>query len=817
MRRSPTRASLPAMLSFALAFSGLVAAPAAAAPGCEDQTELESLQSQVEEALGQGAACDEGAVTASADSPPSVATYTWSPNMTPLGYSERTVPTSGTGSSQYNSDLAFWGDLAFQGTYDGFRIIDVADPANPTQLVNYAGCAAGQGDVVVWNNLLVRSWDAPASGTATCGGVVVGSGFEGVHLFDISNPSSPVFLGGVRMASNTTPAGCGSHTATILPDPDRGNIYLYVGGSSGTCTGIDIVRVPIADPASAVYLRRATAGRACHDNSVILGGVNLAACAGGNGFSVLGFDPSLDPDALGGVANPTLVYSKMVTGVTIGHSATFTYDGGVLVFGHEPGGGSQAQCQSTSTTVNRSIYFFDPLTGDPLGSFVHPRPQTSNENCTWHNFNIVPSERAHVFVSGNYQSGISVVDFSNPAAATEIAYADPAPLSDTSLILGGDWSSYWYDGIIYESDIRRGLTTWSLDDARVNGARELGHSNPQTQELTFAVDPTPPTIDLVTPAEGAQYAQHSDVLAAYTCDDGDGSGIATCEGTVPDGSAIDTSTLGMHTFEVDAADNVGHTATATATYEVIDGVAPVIDLVTPADGAEYAIDSEVLADYSCDDGDGSGIATCDGTVPNGSAIDTSTLGTHSFEVDASDNAGNASTTTATYEVVRLTARARKLAVRAGLAALPPTGDEHDDERIAKALKDLDKSLEAHRWVDGDRLDPHDGKKVFDEERDTVKDLQKVTTVDVAWAIEELVEIDGLLAQTAIDDATAAIMSKLGGDPNELDKANRELLNAMDEMDKAQAEWDEGDADKAIEHFRKAWEHAQKSIEHAGKA
>jgi hypothetical protein len=87
-------------------------------------------------------------------------------------------------------------------------------------------------------------------------------------------------------------------------------------------------------------------------------------------------------------------------------------------------------------------------------------------------------------VQGNYQAGISVIDFTNPAQAQEIAYADPAPLAE-ELQLGGDWSSYWYDGFIYESDITRGLINWKLNDPAVAGARDLGHLNPQTQEFTI--------------------------------------------------------------------------------------------------------------------------------------------------------------------------------------------------------------------------------------------------------------------------------------------------------------------------------------------
>jgi hypothetical protein len=111
------------------------------------------------------------------------------------------------------------------------------------------------------------------------------------------------------------------------------------------------------------------------------------------------------------------------------------------------------------------------------------------ENCTTHNYNVVPTNKGYVMVSGNYQSGISVIDFTDPTKAKEIAYADPAPLIDPNppvgLELGGDWSTYWYNGHIYESDITRGLIVWKLSDEAVAGARKLGHLNRQTQEFTI--------------------------------------------------------------------------------------------------------------------------------------------------------------------------------------------------------------------------------------------------------------------------------------------------------------------------------------------
>jgi hypothetical protein len=569
-----------------------------------------------------------------------VASFDYTTNMHPLGFSERAVPLTGAGSGIFNSDLAFWGNRAFQGTYEGFRIIDISQPDNPVEINNFTGCVQGtangsQGDVVVWGNILVRSWDAPRAAGADrmCGGIETPAGQEGSHVFDISDPLNPV-----AVAFVATP--CGSHTITGVPDVANGRLLVYSNASSGgACSGIDILEVPLANPAGASYLRFEWSGdpvpeqpnivtvdepssaageylaagaafgphppeegisgeivvveaganpefpdalpsegcgpligfpagaialadrgtcpfvlkaqnaeaagavalivannapgppfnmggtdhtltipsvmvslddgntikaglpatgsvrseemppnpaRACHDTGVILGSVMKAACAGHDGISVW----SIGGPGGGSLADPEFLWSQTFEGVTIGHSAAFTWDGRYIVFGHEPGGGGQAQCQATSPEVNKTLFFLDAVTGETVGTLLHPRPQTATANCTWHNYNVVPLKKQgnkarYVLVSGNYQSGISVVDFSDPANPREIAYADPAPLSDTTLIGGGDWSTYWYNGRIYESDMKRGLIIWNLSDKVVAGALKLPHSNPQTMEFSL--------------------------------------------------------------------------------------------------------------------------------------------------------------------------------------------------------------------------------------------------------------------------------------------------------------------------------------------
>ena len=74
-----------------------------------------------------------------------------------------------------NSDLAFWRNLAFQGHYDGFRILDISRPSRPRELV-FQECFGNQGDVVVWGDILIRSWNSPAPAGVTCDGQPIPEG-----------------------------------------------------------------------------------------------------------------------------------------------------------------------------------------------------------------------------------------------------------------------------------------------------------------------------------------------------------------------------------------------------------------------------------------------------------------------------------------------------------------------------------------------------------------------------------------------------------------------------------------------------------------
>jgi hypothetical protein len=272
-----------------------------------------------------------------------------------------------------------------------------------------------------------------------------------------------------------------------VPDTENGRLLVYNNGSGEACQGIDIVEVPLDNPAGAGLLRSEPAGRDCHDTGVILGDALRAACAGDDGFTVW----SLGGDAGGSLDDPEMLYSRSVPPVTIGHSAGFTYDGDTLIFGHEPGGGVAAQCEATDPDENKTYFFFETDTGVELGRWTLPRDQGATENCTLHNPAAVPLRSGRdVLVAGAYQAGTWVVDLTDPADATTVAWSDPPPKPvppETPFCcdVTGAWSSHWYDGFIYETNIGEGLNVFRLSGNATAGAKKLRHLNPQTQEFTI--------------------------------------------------------------------------------------------------------------------------------------------------------------------------------------------------------------------------------------------------------------------------------------------------------------------------------------------
>lgn len=153
-----------------------------------------------------------------------------------------------------NSDLAFKGNYAIQGNYNGFMVWDISKMSAPELVVDFL-CPASQSDVSVYGDLLFVSGEG-LGGRLDCGtqGVdqaVSKDRLRGIRIFDISDIKNPKYVSNVQTCR-------GSHTHSVLDDPqDDDNVYIYVSGSAPVRPGEELpgcsAAMPDEDPNSALF------------------------------------------------------------------------------------------------------------------------------------------------------------------------------------------------------------------------------------------------------------------------------------------------------------------------------------------------------------------------------------------------------------------------------------------------------------------------------------------------------------------------------------------------------------------------------------
>ena len=429
-----------------------------------------------------------------------------------------------------NSDLAFQGNHLFLGNFYGLSIYDISNPKKPSLLTSMV-CPGGQGDPSVYKNLLFMSVEMP-NGRLDCGTQgfpppppqpspspgaenqqrpappAQKDRFRGVRIFDISDIRNPKQVAAVQTCR-------GSHTHTLVVDPnDKENVYIYVSGTSfvrqseelAGCSGetpdkdpntalfrIDVIKVPLARPQDAKVVSSprlfmdSTTGKLnalsdggshgkdgpekprdtnqCHDITVYSQlGLAAGACDG-NGILLDIKDPA-NPKRLDAVNDPNYAYW---------HSASFSNDGKKVVFTDEWGGGLAARCRATDPNKWGADAIFH-LQDNKLkfaSYYKLPAAQGDSENCVAHNGSLIPVPGRDIKVQAWYQGGISIMDFTDAEHPVEIAYFDRGPIDPKMLVLGGDWSAYWYNGHIYASEIARGLDVFELTPTKFLTQNEI--------------------------------------------------------------------------------------------------------------------------------------------------------------------------------------------------------------------------------------------------------------------------------------------------------------------------------------------------------
>src|SRR5437660_12363797 len=336
--------------------------------------------------------------------------------------------------------------------------------------------------------------------------------FRGVRIFDISDIRNPKQVAAVQTCR-------GSHTHTLVIDPnDKDNVYIYVSGTSfvrqpeelAGCvdekTGkdpntalfrIEVIKVPVAAPQNAkvvssprVFIDARTGAinglnnggthgkkgpekpkdtNQCHDITVYSAiGLAAGACSG-NGILLDIKDP-VNPKRVDAVNDPNYSYW---------HSASFSNDGSKVVFTDEWGGGLGPRCRANDPNVWGADAIFNVKEGKLAfqSYYKMPAAQGDTENCVAHNGSLVPVPGRDIEVQAWYQGGISIMDFTNADHPVEIAYYDRGPIDPKMLVLGGDWSAYWYNGHIYASEIARGLDIFELTPTKDLTQNEIDAAN----------------------------------------------------------------------------------------------------------------------------------------------------------------------------------------------------------------------------------------------------------------------------------------------------------------------------------------------------
>ena len=484
-----------------------------------------------------------------------------------------------------NSDLAFTGNHAIQGNYDGIQVWDISDPRNPKTVVTYV-CPASQSDVSVYGNLLFVSGEG-RGGRLDCGeeGVpdrISHERLRGIRIFDISDISNPGYVANVQTCR-------GSHTHTVLKHPgDDENVYIYVSGSSSVrpaeelagCSGlapdedpnsalfrIEVIRVPLDDPQAAaivtsprifeglvapprhglspadlreiaeareagafVAMRRGQP-RVMPNRTVAPMLDSIVAARGGEGAPTAAdsaglqayFDEQarlqaermaaaaeeqreprpgptqchditvypaigLAGGACGGYglllditdpANPFRLAAVADSNFSYWHSATFSNDGSKVMFTDEWGGGGGPKCRADDPMEWGADAVFTIEDGEMVfqSYYKMPAAQTRLENCVAHNGSLIPVPGRDIMIQGWYQGGISLFDWTDPKNPVEIAYHDRGPFNAERMVSAGSWSVYWYNGLIVNSEIKRGLDIFELTPSDILTQNEIDAAN----------------------------------------------------------------------------------------------------------------------------------------------------------------------------------------------------------------------------------------------------------------------------------------------------------------------------------------------------
>jgi hypothetical protein len=450
-----------------------------------------------------------------------------------------------------NSDLAFKDKYVIQGNFSGFMIWDVSNPAKP-RVVSVVSCVTSQGDPSIIGNLLFISAEGAGnrSDCAKGGWKDPKEHMAGVRIYDVSDPAKPRLVKNVQTCKGSHthtivphPKNKGviyiyvSGNQAARPDSELPGCRNGTDAADETNSmfRLDVIKVELKhpekaevvtgariftglDPAPRAASRPQRGGRAgaagdtsrpapptgprnCHDVTAYPAMKLLAGACSSYGLLVDISNPE----------KPVRLDAKADTNFSLWHTAVFSNDGKKVVFTDEWGGGTSPMCQANSMMEmgGNTILTVDKDKKYTQHAYYKiPSAQTAQENCVSHNGGLVPVPGRDIMVQGWYQGGVSVMEFTDPDHPQELAYfdrgsIDAPPGADVPVpppepggrggrgrgTTGGSWGAYYWNGMIFSSELDRGFDILELQPSdqlsknEIEAAKlvRLSEYNPQSQ------------------------------------------------------------------------------------------------------------------------------------------------------------------------------------------------------------------------------------------------------------------------------------------------------------------------------------------------
>ena len=413
-----------------------------------------------------------------------------------IGYSKNikhlsNTPHVGPFAGQFGTDLAFQDDRAYVGNYQGFIIFDISEPAAPVTLAQ-VNCPGSQNDITVAATWSTSPPTPPAPTTAARArtqSVNNPASWEGIKIFDVSDPTSPKYIKSVETK-------CGSHTHTLVPGDDADYLYVSSYGPSAASADckpphdlISIVKVPHADPTSASVVA----------TPVLFPGAAATTQRPPAATTSPPTRARTSPPARAWVTasswtSPTPRPPKVIetvrdtTNFAFWHSATFNNKGdqGRVhrrarwrwrgdVQRHRR---ADPRCQRDLRPLQRQRADLQVVLQDPAPPGRHRELRRSQRldrparRPRRHGAVLVPGRRLPL---GLHRLG-------NPRSSTT---SSAVPLRRRRSSSGGTWSAYYYNGFVYSSDIQKGFDVLMLKDPTLRKANSvrLSEFNAQSQPV----------------------------------------------------------------------------------------------------------------------------------------------------------------------------------------------------------------------------------------------------------------------------------------------------------------------------------------------